>query len=34
MFDLNFTVVGFLDHTKTFHDVFAVFATPAKAPVT
>jgi thiosulfate dehydrogenase [quinone] large subunit len=30
----SFSVVGFLSHTKTFHDVFAVFTTPAMAPVT
>src|ERR1700750_1248621 len=30
----SFTVVGFIQHTKTFHDVFAVFTTPAMAPVT
>jgi thiosulfate dehydrogenase (quinone) large subunit len=30
----GWTVVGFLNHTKTFHDVFAVFTTPAMAPVT
>jgi thiosulfate dehydrogenase (quinone) large subunit len=30
----SFTVVGFLQHTKTFHDVFAVFTTPAMAPIT
>ena len=29
----NFTVVGFLSHTKTFHDLFAVFTTPALAPI-
>lgn len=29
-----FSVVGFLNHTKTFHDVFAVFTTPTMAPVT
>ena len=30
----SFSVVGFLSHTKTFHDVFVVFTTPAMAPVT
>jgi thiosulfate dehydrogenase [quinone] large subunit len=30
----NFSVVGFLAHTKTFHDFFAMFTTPAMAPVT
>src|ERR1700681_1804939 len=34
VFDPEFTVVGFLSHTKTFHDLFAVFTTPAMAPVT
>lgn len=34
VFDPNWTVVGFLSHTKTFHDVFAVFTTPAMAPIT
>jgi thiosulfate dehydrogenase [quinone] large subunit len=29
----NFTVVGFLSHTKTFHDFFAVFTAPAIAPI-
>lgn len=33
VFDPNWTVVGFLSHTKTFHDVYAVFTTPAWAPV-
>jgi thiosulfate dehydrogenase [quinone] large subunit len=32
-FDPNFTIVGFLSKTKTFHDFFAVFTTPAMAPV-
>ncbi|MPZ59204.1 MAG: DoxX family membrane protein [Rhizobiales bacterium] len=32
VFDPKFTVVGFLSHTKTFHDLFAVFTTPALAP--
>ena len=30
----SFTVVGFLSHTKTFHDAFVVFTTPTMAPVT
>jgi len=30
----SFSVVGFLQHTKTFHDVFVVFTTPAMAPIT
>jgi thiosulfate dehydrogenase [quinone] large subunit len=30
----SFTVVGFLSHTKTFHDVFVVFTTPTMAPIT
>jgi len=30
----SFSVVGFLSHTKTFHDVFAVFTTPTIAPIT
>jgi thiosulfate dehydrogenase [quinone] large subunit len=34
VFDPSFTVVGFLGHTKTFHDLFAVFTTPAMAPIT
>lgn len=32
--DPGFSVAGFLGHTKTFHDFFAVFATPDAAPVT
>ena len=32
-FVANFSVVGFLSHTKTFHDVFVVFTTPTIAPV-
>src|ERR1041384_7871569 len=31
-FVANFSVVGFLSHTKTFHDVFVVFTAPAIAP--
>jgi thiosulfate dehydrogenase [quinone] large subunit len=30
----SFTVVGFLQHTKTFHDAFAIFTTPSMAPIT
>jgi thiosulfate dehydrogenase [quinone] large subunit len=30
----SFSVVGFLQHTKTFHDAFAVFTTPSMAPIT
>ena len=30
----SFSVVGFLSHTKTWHDVFVVFTTPAMAPIT
>jgi len=29
----DFSVVGFLGHTKTFHDVFTVFTTPTVAPI-
>ena len=32
--DPGFSVAGFLAHTKTFHDFFAVFATPDAAPYT
>ena len=28
------TIVGFLNSTKTFHDFFAIFTTPAIAPIT
>lgn len=34
VFDPHFTVVGFLQHTKTWHDVFVVFTTPSMAPIT
>ena len=34
VFDPTVTVVGFLDHTKTFHDLFATFTTPVMAPIT
>ena len=30
----DWTVVGFLQHTKTFHEFFAVFTTPTMAPIT
>lgn len=30
----DFSVVGFLKTTKTFHDQFAFFTTPAMAPIT
>ena len=30
----DFTVVGFLSHTKTFHNLFAAFTTPVMAPIT
>jgi thiosulfate dehydrogenase [quinone] large subunit len=30
----GWTVVGFLDHTKTFHDVFAILTTLTLAPIT
>src|SRR5262245_51642321 len=33
LLDPSWSVAGFLSHTKTFHDVYAVFATPAVAPV-
>ena len=32
VFDPKFSVAGFLSHTKTFHDVYTVFTTPAIAP--
>src|SRR5580765_1004674 len=31
VFDPEFTIVGFLNHTKTFHDLFTVFTTPLMA---
>jgi thiosulfate dehydrogenase [quinone] large subunit len=34
VFDPEWTVVGFLSHTKTFHDLFVVFTTPIMAPIT
>jgi thiosulfate dehydrogenase [quinone] large subunit len=30
----DWTVVGFLNHTKTFHDFFTIFTTPTMAPIT
>jgi thiosulfate dehydrogenase (quinone) large subunit len=30
----DWSVVGFLKHTKTFHELFAVFTTPTMAPIT
>jgi thiosulfate dehydrogenase [quinone] large subunit len=33
IFAPDWSVAGFLDHTKTFHDVFSVFATPSVAPI-
>ena len=30
----DFSVVGFLAHTKTWHNVFVVFTTPTMAPIT
>lgn len=33
VFDPTFSVAGFLSHTKTFHDLYAVFTTPSIAPV-
>jgi thiosulfate dehydrogenase [quinone] large subunit len=34
VFDPKFTVVGFLNHTKTFHELFSIFTTPTMAPIT
>ncbi len=34
VFDPKWSVVGFLNHTKTFHDLFTLFTTPSMAPVT
>jgi thiosulfate dehydrogenase [quinone] large subunit len=34
VFDPKWSVVGFLSHTKTFHDLFAIFTTPLMAPTT
>jgi len=33
VFDPKWSVAGFLSHTKTFHDVYAVFTTPAWSPI-
>jgi thiosulfate dehydrogenase [quinone] large subunit len=33
MFDPNFSVVGFLSHAKTFHDLFVPLTTATVAPV-
>jgi thiosulfate dehydrogenase (quinone) large subunit len=33
IFDPSWSVVEFLSHTKTFHEVYAVFTTPTWAPV-
>jgi thiosulfate dehydrogenase [quinone] large subunit len=33
IFDPNFSIVGFLSHTKTFHGFFSLFAGPQVAPV-
>ena len=29
----NFTVAGFLSHTKTFHDIYAPLTSPAISPI-
>jgi len=29
----GWSVAGFLSHTKTFHDLFAIFTTPSVAPI-
>jgi len=34
LFDPKFSASGFLEHTKTFHDFFVLFAAPAVRPVT
>ena len=34
VFDPQWSVVGFLGRTKTFHDIFVVFTTPTMAPIT
>ena len=34
VFFSDFSVIPFLQHTKTFHDLFAVFTTPEWAPIT
>ena len=33
VFDPSWSVAGFLGHTKTFHDAYVVFTTPAWAPI-
>jgi thiosulfate dehydrogenase [quinone] large subunit len=33
VFNAKFSAAGFLSHTKTFHDIYAVLATPALDPV-
>src|SRR5262249_53738628 len=33
IFDPNWSVATFLSHTKTFHEVYAPFTTPAIAPI-
>jgi thiosulfate dehydrogenase [quinone] large subunit len=33
IFDPSWSVAVFLSHTKTFHDVYAVFTTPTWAPI-
>jgi thiosulfate dehydrogenase [quinone] large subunit len=33
MFNSQFSAVAFLSHTKTFHDFYAVLATPAADPI-
>ena len=34
VFDPSWSVVGFLNQTKTFHSLFTVFTTPVMAPIT
>ncbi len=34
VFEPNWSVVGFLQHTKTFHELFQIFTTPMMAPTT
>ena len=34
VFDPGWSVVGFLNHTKTFHELFRIFTTPMMAPTT
>ena len=33
IFAPNWSVAGFLSHTKTFHNLFSVFTTPSAAPI-